>query len=181
MPRIAAPIVATAALGVCASYAFARGVAEGAEPALFGQAELPLDRVGAAVLLGGVIGACIGLLSHGLVRAALRVDTQAAFQALVIGFGAKAAGAVLPWATLAYLPAAQGLADGGTYLIAYAAVVLVVLGAGIFDNLHLSNEIALDAMERGAAERPSASDRGGRASSGSPQPSGSSDALESVS
>ncbi|MEO0660659.1 MAG: hypothetical protein AAFZ87_03900, partial [Planctomycetota bacterium] len=167
MLRLAAPLVAlTAALGGSAYAWFAMERGDGL---------LGMGRSAAGVILGVVIGAGVGLLAHSLVRAALRVDTQAAFQALVVGFGAKAAGAVLPWGALSFVPRAAELADPTSYVIAYAFTVLVVVGAGVLDNLHLSNEIALDAMEAGRA--PGSADQGSR--SGDPlQPQGSSDALE---
>ena len=100
------------------------------------------DRLGAGALAGAFLGGCVGLLAHTLVGAALRHDTEAAFQSLVIGFAAKFAGAVLPWLALTFLPQAQPLADPIAYLVAYAAAVLLVLGGGLFDHLRLSAEVA---------------------------------------
>lgn len=128
------------------------------------------DRVAAGVLGGAFLGGAVGLLAHGLVGVALRHDTQAAFQSLVIGFAAKAAGAILPWAVLTFLPQAQPLAHPVAYLVAYAAAVLMVLGGGVFDHLRLSTEIA------------AASGRGGDgAASPSGSSPGSSHSLESAS
>lgn len=164
--------IATLSAVVCAvGFAAARG--EGT--AMF-------DRVGAGVIAGGLIGAAVGSLAHGLVATALRLDTQAAFQALIVGFGAKALGALLPWAAFSFVPQANALADPIAYLVAYAAAVLLVLFAGVFDNLHLSNEIALDAMDAERADG-AAAERSGRTASSSPPapPQGSSAPLESAS
>lgn len=100
------------------------------------------DRVAVGVVAGTLLGGCVGLLSHSLVSTALKYDTQAAFQSLVIGFAAKAAGAILPWAVLSFLPQAQPLAHPVAYLVAYAATVLIVMGGGLFDHLRLSAEVA---------------------------------------
>ena len=96
--------------------------------------------------------------------------------ALTVSFGAKALGAILPWAAISFVPGASDLVHATSYLIAYAASVLLVVGAGVFDNLHLSNEIALDAKERG--REFDTSDPTSSSSSSAP---GSSDVLESAS
>lgn len=100
------------------------------------------DRVGAGAFAGALLGGSIGLLAHGLVGMAMRVDTEAAFRSLAIGFFAKAAGAILPWAALTFLPQAAPLAHPTAYLLAYAGTLLTVLGAGVIDHLRVSREIA---------------------------------------
>lgn len=134
------------------------------------------DRIGAGVVAGAFLGGAVGLLAHTLVGTALKLDTQAAFQSLIVGFAAKAAGAILPWAVLSFLPQAQPLAHPVAYLIAYASTILIVLGGGLFDHLRLSNEIAAQpsVFESGSAS-------GGESTSSDSIPSGSSPSLESAS
>lgn len=141
------------------------------------------DRVAAGVLAGALLGGAVGLLAHGLVGMALRHDTQAAFQSLVIGFAAKAAGAILPWAVLTFLPQAQGLAHPVAYLVAYAAAVLAVLGGGVFDHLRLSTEIAAASGGAlgGSSEGSGAASPSGTSSGPSGSSPGSSHPLESAS
>lgn len=128
------------------------------------------DRIAAGVMGGVFLGCCVGLLSHGLVGLALRQDTEAAFKALVIGFAAKFAGAVLPWAVLTFLEPAHRLADGTAYLIAFAASVMLVLAGGIFDHLRLAAQISDENARARETE-----------TSSSPVSTGSSTPLESAS
>ena len=134
------------------------------------------DRVGAGVFGGALLGGSIGLLAHGLVGMAMRVDTEAAFRSLAIGFFAKAAGAILPWAALTFLPQAAPLAHPTAYLLAYAGTLLLVLGAGVLDHLRVSHEVATESSAGTPVDSIAGPD-----SAVSPQPIGSSRSLESAS
>lgn len=108
-----------------------------------------LDAVGTGVLAGVMMGGVVGLLAHTLVSTALRHETAEAFKFVTIGFAAKAAGAILPWALLTFWAPAGAIVDPLAYLIGYAGTVLLVLGAGVLDHLRLA---AILSNERAHAE-----------------------------
>ena len=147
-----------------------------------------IDRIGAGVLAGAFLGGAIGLLTHRVVGLAMERDTQAAFQALIVGFALKAAGAILPWAMLSFVPQAQPLAHPIAYLIAFAVTILLVMFGGLFDHLRLSAEIAAKQLIAGAdgdsssnGSLPSAVSSAVSAAASPVGPSGSSHSLESAS
>ncbi|QDV06734.1 hypothetical protein Poly30_22490 [Planctomycetes bacterium Poly30] len=116
-----------------------------------------MDRNSAGILAGAFIGAAVALLSHTLVATALKFSTEAAFKALTLGFFAKCLGAVLPWAAMNYLPQVGRLADSTAYLVAFAIVVVLVLGGGLFDHL----KAVSDGSILNDSDRPSGSVEGG--------------------
>ncbi len=203
MQRFATFTAVAAVLGagvVAVMGVFAPEVAEGAEPVA-----ASMDRNSAGILAGAFIGAAVALLSHTLVATALKLSTEAAFKALIVGFFAKCLGAILPWGAMTFLPQVERLADSTAYLVAFATVVVLVLGGGLFDHLKAVAEGSIlntpekspTDFESGSSDRPSgsafslptklnegptgASSSASASSVSSPvQPLGSSDTLESA-
>lgn len=123
------------ATGVAVSGMFAPEAAEAGVATVETLEGSGMDRNSAGILAGAFIGAAVALLSHTLVATALKFSTEAAFKALTLGFFAKCLGAILPWAAMNYLPQVGRLADSTAYLVAFAVVVVLVLGGGLFDHL----------------------------------------------
>ncbi len=94
----------------------------------------PLGAVEATGVLGGYLfGASIGLLGVGYQKHALRTRPAQAMNASIIAFLFKLFGALMGALSLRYLEPLARVADWRSFLLAYAAAVLLILVFGSID------------------------------------------------
>jgi len=114
---------------------------------------------GVGVVAGALFGGAVGLFSQRLMSRSLARDFQASLTALLVAFGLKLGVIVGAWALLVYVPALGALASPSTFLLAFVATALLLLGVGSFEHLRaLSNvdsergQPAFGTTPRGAGE-----------------------------